>query len=160
MNAYSYARGTPVTASAQAGGPVLAAAMAGSPWEISAALELIRTIPDAGGALIGELFQLSMSHRWAFAAREAIAGVGGDPSLAPAIRDLVTAQSRVAEADEFWRMVELAIRLSSGGCWRTSPTWPARATTRSGRWPATSGGSTAGSSTTSPTRSDEFGKEG
>ncbi|MFF4813885.1 hypothetical protein ACFY2K_04805 [Kitasatospora sp. NPDC001309] len=85
---------------------VLAAALRGSTWERGAALAFLRSLPDDVVPLLGQLVDVSMSVKWASAAKRAIAG-GNPAAVRPAVRRLVEERLPAADADDWRRLVEL-----------------------------------------------------
>ena len=52
---------------------IIARALDGKPWDQGAALAFLAALPDDVPAVLDRLIEMSMSHRWGLAARQAIA---------------------------------------------------------------------------------------
>jgi hypothetical protein len=90
----------------------LARALAGSAWDQSVALEFLAALSDDVPALLDRLIELSLSHGWAFAARQAIASAWRTGSL-PALPEKVIARLDHADDDEYRRLAELLEHLQA-----------------------------------------------
>jgi hypothetical protein len=90
----------------------IASALAGSVWDQGVALEFLAALPDDVPAMLDRLIELSLSHRWALAARQAIAPAwraGRLPDLPPK----VFARLNRADDDEYRRLAELLEHLQA-----------------------------------------------
>ncbi|HUB42648.1 MAG TPA: hypothetical protein VMA72_27660 [Streptosporangiaceae bacterium] len=65
---------------------ILTTALAGPAWQAATALEFLRVFSRDGTGLLPQLVELSLSQKWALAARQAIASIPRDllwPALTP-----------------------------------------------------------------------------
>ncbi|MFJ6137268.1 hypothetical protein [Kitasatospora sp. NPDC092286] len=85
---------------------VLAAALQGSNWERDAALSFLEVLPEDVPVLLDQLIDNAVSPGWALAARRVIAS-GQTDVVISAVRQIVDARLRTADADDYRRLAEL-----------------------------------------------------
>ena len=84
----------------------IASALAGNAWDQSVALAFLAALPDDVPAVFDRLLELSLSHAWAFAARQAIAPAWRAGGLAELPQKVISRLDH-ADADEYRRLAEL-----------------------------------------------------
>ena len=95
---------------AEARHEVLLAALQGSNWDCGAALAYLEALPDDVPELLDQLVEHAMSHRWALAARRAIAA-GWSEKVAPVLRQIIERRLGTADPDDYRRIAELLLHL-------------------------------------------------
>jgi hypothetical protein len=93
---------------AQARAEVLSAALKGGAWDVGAALDFLRVLPDDTLTLLPQLVGHALSHRWALYARQAIgAAQARRDRLHPALQEIIVPRLDAADDDECRRFAEL-----------------------------------------------------
>lgn len=91
---------------------ILATALAGQAWQVATALEYLRAFSRDSTELLPQLVELSLSQKWALAAREAIASI--PPNLLwPALTPVVSVRMHTTDPDELRRLAELLAHLQA-----------------------------------------------
>lgn len=85
---------------------VITTALAGSVWDQGTALAFLAALPDDVPAVLDRLIELSLSHRWALAARQAITPAWRAGRLAELPQKAI-ARLEDADDDEYRRLAEL-----------------------------------------------------
>lgn len=96
---------------AEARREVLASALRGSNWDRGAALSFLEVLSDDVPELLDQLVEHATSHRWALAARRAIAS-GRREDVTPMLRQIVEVRLATADPDDYRRLAELLRHLN------------------------------------------------
>jgi hypothetical protein len=91
---------------------ILRAALHGQPWQVTTALEYLRTFSIDAPELLPRLVELSLSTRSALAARQAIAAIPRD-ELWPILTPVIDFQIQTTDPDDLRRLAELLAHLQA-----------------------------------------------
>ncbi len=86
--------------------PILKSALAGPPWQVATALRFLREFSHDAPDLLPQIVALSMSTRWALAARQAIDRIPRD-RLWSALTPIIDMQVQTTDPDDLRRLAEL-----------------------------------------------------
>lgn len=91
---------------------VLKRALDGTPWQQATALSFLRDFPADSLALLPQLVELTLSHRWALAARQAIDRIPRD-RLWPVLTPVLGAKMATTDPDDLRRLAELLAHINA-----------------------------------------------
>ena len=91
---------------------ILRTALHGQPWQVTTALEFLRTFSVDAPGLLPRLVELSLSTRSALAARQAIAAIPRD-QLWPILTPVIDVQMQTSDPDDLRRLAELLAHLQA-----------------------------------------------
>jgi len=83
-----------------------------SNWDRASALTFLRSFPEDVPALLPEILNLAMSHRWASEAREAVAA-GPRNDVIDRLRSQITSRLPGSDADDYRRLAEVLVRVEA-----------------------------------------------
>lgn len=91
---------------------VLRTALHGQSWQVATALDYLRVFASDAPELLPELVELSLSARWALAARHAVAAIPRD-RLWPVLTPVIDVQMQKTDPDDLRRLAELLAHLQA-----------------------------------------------
>ena len=91
---------------------ILKSALTGNPWQKATALTFLRSFAPDGVDLLPQLVDLSLSHRWALDARQAIDRIPRG-RLWPALPPIIAAQRQTTDPADLRRLGELLAHIQA-----------------------------------------------
>jgi hypothetical protein len=100
---------------------ILKSALTGEPWQQATALSFLRAFAPDHADLLPQLVNLSLSHRWALAAQQAIDCIPRG-RLWPALTPIIDVQLQTTDPDDLRRLAELLAHIQA--CPAEEPSQP------------------------------------